>query len=114
MKISVDWYLYTDGDFNLKNCKKYNGNDTNNDGYIFSGKTEFKSKDDDCISETLRYLEKMLCDIHVSYTHYYLIRDIYNMFIQLIDFVLEEECGTKTVSLGGNYSKTKFTITITN
>lgn len=51
------------------------------------------------------FLEKMLCEIHVSYTHYYLIKDLYEMFNSAIN-AIREDLNDFESYVSGNYEGT--------
>lgn len=112
MKISIIWNLYTDGDFSLKNYEKYNCLDF--DGYErYFGIKEFENEDDfRCMDAARTFLEQMLCDMHVSYTHYYILRDLYEMFEPLIDFISKRKPGVEKRYMSGNYNGTDITVAI--
>ena len=50
-------------------------------------------------------LEKMLCDIHIAYTHYYIMDDIFHMFEAAMDSIRKRDLHFES-SVEGNYSGT--------
>lgn len=111
MKITITWKLYTDGDFSLRNYKKYNGEFDGLERYF--GMVEFEDEDKaKCMRTAKIYLEKMLCDIKVLYSRYYAIREIYDMFSLMINFVEEKRTGKKTGNMDGDYYGTEITVVI--
>lgn len=112
MKITITWRLYTDGDFSLNNYEKYNCIEY--DGYEqYFGMKEFENKDElQCMVDGRTFLEQMLCDMHVSYTHYYILEYLYQMFEKLIKFVCKREEGIKTEYMSGNYEGTEIIVVV--
>lgn len=114
MKITLKISLVTDGDFSLPNFKQY---DMEWDGtgywamFVFTEDTlayNFEDEHDTEMSPRWRacnLLEKMICDIHVSYTHHYLIKDLYDMFEEALCAVGQDMLSFET-SISGNYEGT--------
>lgn len=114
-KITLKIGLETDGDYSLKNALLYNmkyddcGSYFNN--FVFTCDTPqyaFEDEHDIDMSPSwraCRLLEKMICDIHVSYTHHYIIPYIYKMFEDSIEAVGRNEAGFES-SISGNYEGT--------
>lgn len=74
---------------------------------------EFENKDEiQCMIDSRTFLEQMLCDMCVLYTHYYILEDLYKMFEQLIDFVCKLENGVKTEYMSGNYDGTEIIVVV--
>ena len=115
MKIFIYWNLDTDGDFSLKNYNEFDGIYDGSDGYcgykIFEFEDRYK-----CKYEAKRFLSKMLCEIHVSYTHYWVIEKIYEIFNSAIMFITEYDINDANSNyieyMDGNYSDSYISITI--
>lgn len=114
MKINIKVSLETDGDYKLNNNTDYH---MEFDGtayyhhFVFTPDTpayNFEDEHDIEMSSAwraCRMLEKILCDIHVSYTHYYVIQDLYDMFDEAIETVGKYPVHFET-SISGNYEGT--------
>ena len=115
LKIVIDWALYTDGDYRLDNAEEYGCKDDEREWGHYSGKqTYVMSEDKGCRREAVSFLEKLLCDIRVGYTHYYLIKDMYEMFEKAMRFIgNKENYGAEYFYMGGNYDGTELSIKIT-
>ena len=115
MQIILKISLQTDGDFSLRNYEKYHMNYDGVEGYynkfIFNIDTPaYMFEDEHDIKMTTGWrastlLEKMLCDLHIYYTHHYLIQDLFNMFDSAIENVGKYPSYYEA-SLGGNYDGT--------
>lgn len=112
MKAHVTISLKTDGDFSLRKdspnferfgCKiNYWPNTQEYDIYA--------TFDVDKYNAQLReFLKTVLCEIHVSPGHYYLLKELYSFFVDAIDYAWY--CDDYYESLGGNYSGTYIDIT---
>lgn len=122
MKICMEINLYTDGDYYLNNYMRYASTHKEDDGDYHIEKVFELNKNDSDFDLKLNvnvvsYLEKILCDMNYSYTHYYIIEDIYNLFNNAIEFVmkLHDDSYEKYFydNIGGNYDGTEITITVT-
>ena len=118
MIITFNYCLYTDGDFSLRNSEKFGciGQDieTEEEYYDYIGEMTIEHNDSSRCKINMRsFLEQFLCDgIHVSYTHYYLLRDFYEIIDNMISFINQNDNGVSYRQLGGNYSGTYFSIKI--
>lgn len=106
MKITVDWAYYTDGDFSMRENPffkfKYDGDETYSGVEIFENEDETRAK-----MEARSYLEQLLCESHVSYTHYYILEDLYKMFEAGMDFLYNKDGETVFhKEITGNYDGT--------
>lgn len=88
MKIAIDWVYCTDGDFSIRenNFFKFKF-----DGEDYSGVEIFEGDETTVKMNARSYLEQLLCETHVSYTHYYILEDLYYMFDEAIDFIYNKE-----------------------
>lgn len=114
MKVYVSVSLETDGDYTLRNNEAY-GMEYDGSGYYSTFEfTDDTPKQDFEYSSYIglgpafracRLLEKMLCDIHVHYTHYYVLDYLYHMFNDAIE-ALERREKEFEASISGNYEGT--------
>lgn len=112
LKIEIRWSLYTDGDYSLMNHEKYDS--IHNDEEYSGTKTFIMSEDKGCRREAISFLERLLCDIHYGYTHYYIMKSMYNMFENSMNFISNKDnYGFHYEYMGGNYDGTEINITIT-
>ena len=118
MKIKVSYQFYTDGDYTLRNPEEFGcvergvkvkGYDRCAD---FVGEMIFEDCDSlVCKVDAKSFLQKLLCDgIHVSYTHYYLLEDFYNMIDNFIDFIDCYYGGKYCQSIDGNQDGTEIRV----
>lgn len=114
MRIDLKISLETDGDYSLPNNTDYHMKFDGSGYYhyfVFEPNTpKYNFEDDHDIEmspswRACKLLEKMLCDIHVSYTHYYIIEDLYLMFNEAIETVGKYPVHFET-SISGNYEGT--------
>lgn len=111
MKIKVEYVFYTDGDYSLETpgyfgCKA-EGLDSSDIFFDCAGEMTFEAEPDRCRIDARTFLHRLLCDgIHVSYTHYWLIKDFYDMIDALITFMYEHDSGSSCERLTGNYDGT--------
>lgn len=106
MKISIDWKYCTDGDFSIRENNLFEFKYDCGEDYF--GLEIFENEDSDRAKmEARSYLEQILCETHVSYTHYYLLEDLYFLFNEAIEFLYNKE-NQKVFhkELGGNYDGT--------
>lgn len=123
MKIIVKIGLETDGDYSLMNFKKYNME------YDGSGYYHEYTFDDECKNtlypyedtsytqfdaywRAIRLLEHVLCDIHVLYTHHYVLGYLYRMFDNSIRD-LHDRLHDIYHEVNGNYEGTYIEISVT-
>lgn len=106
MKIIINTYLYTDGDFSLNNPEKYDIT-ADEDCYIYTG---VKTFDDSTAAR--KYLEDMLCDMHVCGSHWRILIQLLDMFEPLINFADDCERGTIRRYMYGNYTDTKISVAV--
>lgn len=123
MKILVKIALATDGDFSVVHPKNYHlSNDIYSDyygAYIFddSDKTTLYRYEDgsylqfDCWWRACRLLEHMLTDLHVIFTHHYVLDYLYHMFDESIQSIGKRE-KYHYASIGGNYEGTHIEVTV--
>jgi hypothetical protein len=80
---------------------------------MYVGAVQFEDNDPiKCKMNAENYLSKLLCSIHVPYTHYHLFSDIYDLITPLIEFIREGKQGINFDGLSGKYEDTKFLVTI--
>lgn len=98
MKYIIKWDIDTDGDFGFAD---YYNRDRKIYGYDgdenYSGVVCF---DDVC--KAREFLRTMLSDLHVTSSHYWLLRDIYEKFEALISFCNEGRRGRHDEEFDGN------------
>lgn len=120
MKIIIKYSLYTDGDYSLMDYNDFGCTDREieiDDEYFdYLGNAEFDNNEIwRCKHDSKNFLTKLLCDgIHVSYTHYYLIKYFYDVIESLIDFINKNDSGEICKSLSGNYEGTRISVEIQN
>ena len=120
MKITIIYFLYTDGDYKLNypqrfKCWKKNI-ELDNQFFDYAGCVEFADDVDlECKYKAKEFLWKFLCDgIHVSYTHPWIIKDFYKIIEDLEKNI--DECTSNGIfikHLFGNYENTKIQVIIT-
>lgn len=123
MRISIKYFLYTDGDYCLDNAEVFGCTgrevvDEYDDYFDYVGSAEFHNESDvDCKTNAIDFLWRFLCDgIRVSYTHAWLLKDFYNIIEELVDQIDLFDRGTAGArrSLSGNHSATRIEIEITD
>ena len=120
LKIVISIGLETEGDYSLRNSANY---EMTFDGSAYFHRYEFADtspkytweSDYDAKREpTYRaatLLEQMLCDIHVVYTHHYILDDIFHMFDDALSALGRRENYFES-SVSGNYDGTYIEISI--
>lgn len=130
MKIVIKANFSTDGDYCIDGykysystvCEDIDINLTDRKFKIYTRENNQHPFDDDytfikvfeCEDETYckmyarSYLEQLLCNIRVLYTHYYIIKYFYEMFDEAIKSIGHEEYFYD--SIGGNYDGTDLEI----
>lgn len=114
MTILIQYTFRTDGDFSLNTPEEFEC--TTNDAPRYEGAKIVKADSlQSARIEATTFLKRLLCDgIHVSYTHEWLILDIYNIIQELISFIHSNTTGAHNVYLTGNYDGTVITVAMTN
>ena len=111
MKIQIIYELCTDGDISLRKPEKFGCTGQNievEDEYFdYIGNMTFENSNDFlCKEEAQNFLEKLLCDgVRVSHSHYYLIKDFYEIIDYLINFINDNNEGLCCKELKGNWDK---------
>ena len=112
LKIEINWSLHTDGDYSLDNLQEYI-EDIVESGCYSGYRVFIMSEDKGCRREAITFLEKLLCDIRFSYTHYYIMSDMYKMFETSINFISNRDnYGSHYEYISGNYDGTEICIKI--
>lgn len=112
MKIRVRYGFYTDGDYSLRNYEEFGctGREVEMEDEYFDyvGVMDFENEEVwRCKLDAMSFLEKLLCDgIHISYTHYYLMEDFYNIIESLVEFISQNNTGELCKRITGNYDET--------
>ena len=112
MKIRIRYGFYTDGDYSLRNSEYFGCTakeiEIEDEFFDYAGVMDFENEEVcRCKFDAKTFLEKLLCDgIHISYTHYYLIEDFYNIIKALINFINENDIGELCKRMTGNYDGT--------
>lgn len=115
MQVNVQVGLSTDGDYSLRNHldleMPFDGFEGYYNSLLFTDDNPKQHKFEDsgdmqfnCRWRAINWLRKILCELHVSYTHYYLIEDLYNLFNEAIEAIGRVEDFHKEIS--GNYEGT--------
>ena len=121
MKINLHVSLCPDGDFSLRDNNKYHllwEGDGYYQEYLFYDELpnqEWEDSTDHTFDPLWRansLLEKMLCDIHVYHTRYYLLDYLYHMFDDAMEAIGRRE-GSFEVEINGNYEGTFISFEIT-
>ncbi|WP_302660029.1 hypothetical protein [uncultured Clostridium sp.] len=122
MKIEILYNLYTDGDYSLNNpeyfgCTGRNVKTEYDDFYDYVGSKSFENKNEStCRMYAKEFLEEFLCEgIHVSSSHYWLLKDFYNIIEGLMDVISEDFEGDEKEYIGelsGNQTGTQIVVTI--
>lgn len=120
MKINISISLETDGDYSLRNNELYS---MECDGSSYFNTFEFADNtyrydfESDCAASfdpcwrACSLLKKILCDIHVYHTHYYVLDDLYHMFEDAMEAIGRHEKEFE-VSISGNYDGTFIEFTL--
>ena len=129
MKIKIRANFQTDGDYSILNYDSYeneprnkcinsNGNEVKiysqyihifDDNYTFVKIFECDNADS-CKMYARMFLEQLLCNISVLSSHYYLIKDFYELFYNGLTALNKNENYYETIS--GNYEGTELVIYI--
>lgn len=121
MKIKIDYTLYTDDDYSLRNAEEFGCTNrnvvvTDFEYYDYVGSVEFNyEKEWRCKSEAKSFLWRFLCDgIRVSYTHPWLLKDFYDIIKSLENVINEYQEGISVATrhITGNYDGTEIKIEI--
>lgn len=112
LKIHIQFQLCTDGDYSLSNPELFGATLNHYEDYI--GEKIYKMEDTImCQISAREFLEDFLCNgLHVSPSHYYLLKDFYEIIDESIKFITKGEDGCLTKELSGNYDGTYLTIII--
>lgn len=119
MKVIINYKLYTDGDYTLRNPEKFGCIDkciTLNDFeyYDYVGLKEFQNDEKwRCKNNAKDFLWKFLCEgLTISYTHYWLLKDFYNIIEYLTSVIDQFENGVNEITqcISGNYLGTEIKI----
>ena len=114
MKIDIFYTLYTDGDYYLKEPKKFGARKMSEGSYQYTGHTTFGNEVVwRCKNEAKNFLWKLMCEgIQVSYTHPWLVDDFYHCIDALANHIDAFESGDiiATEYITGNYDGTEFTL----
>lgn len=120
MKISISVSLETNGDYSLHNSGLY-GMEYDGSGYFntfeFADNTPKYDFESDYVIHfdpcwrACSLLEKMLCDIHVYHTRYYVLDYLYHMFEDAMKAIGRHEKELE-VSVSGNYEGTFIEFTL--
>lgn len=112
MKIRVRYGFYTDGDYSLRNYEEFGCTgrevEIEDEYFDYIGVMDFENEEVwRCKLGARNFLQKLLCDgIHISYTHYYLMEDFYNIIESLLNFINQNDTGEFYKRLSGNYDGT--------
>ena len=99
-KIMLEVKLCTDGDFSPKDCKLVECLPGSDNEYVGVIKCSFDIADEYRLENVL---SQILCSIHVSYTHYYIMRYLYDFFNDAIKAAHDEREEYYHTVNGGNY-----------
>lgn len=113
MKIKITYFFYTDGDYSFRNLEKF-GCEVMEDETIYTGEIAFQDeKIHSCKSDAKTFLEQLFCDqLHISYLHFYLMDDFYNMIKELVHFIESNDIGEFITKLSGDYDGTYIQVKI--
>ena len=118
MKVIIQIRLCTDGDFSLNNYEAYS---MQFDGEDYIGRFEFDANTPLYAYEEHSYInfdsywraqqlfKHMLTDIHVGFSHYYVLDDLYHLFNDAIQAVRNKQTQYYN-SISGNYEGTSIQI----
>lgn len=110
LKIHIKFQLCTDGDYSLNNPELFCASRNHYEDYIGEKIYEMENTIR-CQIRAREFLEDFLCNgLHVSSSHYYLLKDFYEMIDEAIEFIIKGEDGSLTKELSGNYNGTYLTI----
>ena len=118
MKIRVSYAFYTDGDYSLQEPEKFGCTgqevEIEEDFYDYVGVVEFETIDIvRCKMDAKDFLERLLCDgIHVSSSHYWLLKDFYDIIDGLMNFINHNNSGECYDTIGGNQDGTVIKVEI--
>lgn len=112
MIVSISISLVTDGDFSLREFPELDSafitlQEQEEEDYFLTRKYVV----DDYMMDPRDFLEKVLCEIHVSFTHSWLIETFYKLFQGAIKALSAKECFYGVVD--GNYEGTCIDIDFT-
>lgn len=114
MTIEIEFGYRTDGDFSLMGNEYFKAEET--DDYDYYCKKKFLSNDyrDDlfCMFAAREFVERLLVQTSISYTHYSIMEDIYNMIAPVIEFVNRNKVGNIQREMSGNYDGTFVKVSI--
>lgn len=129
MKIKIKVEFSTDGDYSICNYDSYKNepisksvNSNGNEVKIYSQASHIFNDEytivkifecdnvDSCKMYARLFLQQLLCDISVLSSHYYLIKDFYELFINGITAINEDKDYYNAIS--GNYEGTELDIRI--
>lgn len=113
MKVLVKIELSTDGDFSLREIPEFDSAvyyDQYEDGDDYSLTRIYEVDDSEYFYDAINFLKKTLCEIHVSYSHYWIIADIYTLFKGAIEAVSKKEDYYETID--GNYEGTSIKVMV--
>jgi len=120
MKIKIEYYFYTDGDYSLRNYNNFGctGREIEIEDEYFDYIGVVNLDNDEtwrCKHDAKNFLTQLLCDgIHISYTHYWLMEEFYNIIESLINFIDKNDSGEICKNLSGNYEGTRIDVYIYN
>ena len=114
MRYYVEIAFYTDGDFGFdtdsKWCRNYELDDANihidkeGDDFDYRLKTIVSGENEwQCKHNVRSFLNKVLCNVRFGSGHTFVMRDMYDMFNEAIDYI---DSGLFFKDLGGNYCGT--------
>lgn len=112
MKAIVTYVLNTDGDYSLKEPEKFGC--ISSDEYCYMGEIEWEAPDwFNSAGKAKHFLQDLLCDgLHVSSTHYWLLKSFCEMIERLVDSIHTFDKGMWVERLTGNYDGTYIQIAI--
>lgn len=112
MKIRIRYGFYTDGDYSLRNYDEFGCTgrevEIEDEYFDYLGVMDFENEEIwRCKCDAKSFLEKLLCDgIHISYTHYWIMKYFYDAIESLMDFINQNDSGELCKRLFGNYDGT--------
>ena len=118
MKIEIEWCLQTHGDFMLEHAGRYDvfGNDLSGRQTFVSDNCDDSVRIQKAVSDAIQFLCELLCDIRVTPTHYYLYKDLYRLFNNIIAFIrdykLVDGDVVFTETIEGDYEGTQIKVRI--
>lgn len=104
--------LHTDGDYSLRTPDKFGCTEV--DSEYYAGEMDIINEDKQLEKIYARsFLEKFLCDgLHILYTHYYLMKDFYEIIDELCKFITHNDSGYTIKELSGNYDGTRIGVAV--